>query len=272
MVDACREHVIPDEISAYFGIAGSSNLRNRNVLSKIIEKTGLSNCILRTDVEITLTGAFQDGPGILLIAGTGSVCMGKNFDGATVRTGGWGCLVDDCGSATWIGKQAIATAIKQRDGRLPRTRLAEVIYQALDIDSENQLNDRIYNPTIPPNELGKLATLVFGETAVGDSAALEILERATDHLESLVRAAHTELSGSRPPLALAGGLLEHHSKFRNALAARLNDFTITPPALPPAGGAALAAKTAVSPDAALDWSTQLAQSIASLNADESQRP
>ena len=56
-----------------------------------------------SDAETALYGAHGGGPGVIVIAGTGSIALGRNAAGREARAGGWGWLVDDAGSAFAIG-------------------------------------------------------------------------------------------------------------------------------------------------------------------------
>ena len=60
---------------------------------------------------IALQAAFGDGPGVIVIAGTGSIAYGRNREGQTARAGGWGFAISDEGSGHWIGRTAVAAAI-----------------------------------------------------------------------------------------------------------------------------------------------------------------
>ena len=50
------------------------------------------------DMVIALEAAFRSGPGVIVIAGTGSIAYGRNRDGQTARAGGWGFAISDEGS------------------------------------------------------------------------------------------------------------------------------------------------------------------------------
>ena len=68
---------------------------------------------------IALEAAFGSGPGVIVIAGTGSIAYGRNREGQTARAGGWGFAISDEGSGHWIGRTAVAAAIA-RLGRKSR--------------------------------------------------------------------------------------------------------------------------------------------------------
>src|SRR6185437_5615243 len=65
------------------------------------------------DMEIALEAAFGDGAGVMVTAGTGSIAYGRNANGQTARAGGWGFAISDEGSGYWIGKTAVATAVRE---------------------------------------------------------------------------------------------------------------------------------------------------------------
>ena len=63
------------------------------------------------DMVIALEAAFGSGPGVIVIAGTGSIAYGRNSKGQTARAGGWGFAISDEGSGHWIGRTAVAAAL-----------------------------------------------------------------------------------------------------------------------------------------------------------------
>ncbi|MBQ9198398.1 MAG: ATPase, partial [Clostridia bacterium] len=90
------------------GIAGVSNLYVAQLLENAVRECGYhGNLRLLGDQEIALAGAI-DGPGAILIAGTGSICFGRDKAGHTFRAGGFGYLIDDAGSGYAIGRDILA--------------------------------------------------------------------------------------------------------------------------------------------------------------------
>ena len=73
------------------------------------------------DALVALEAGAGDGPGIVLIAGTGSICYGRNEEGQAARAGGWGYMLGDEGSGWWIGRRALSAVMRQFDGRGPAT-------------------------------------------------------------------------------------------------------------------------------------------------------
>jgi glucosamine kinase len=67
------------------------------------------------DIQIALEAAFGKGPGVIVIAGTGSIAYGRNQQGTTARAGGWGFAIGDEGSAHWIGRAAVSAILHASD-------------------------------------------------------------------------------------------------------------------------------------------------------------
>ncbi|WJH35503.1 hypothetical protein N6H14_05655 [Paenibacillus sp. CC-CFT747] len=69
------------------------------------------------DTEAALEGAFAGGPGILVIAGTGSAAAARTEEGRLLSCGGWGPWFGDEGSGYWLGCEALRAAARAADGR-----------------------------------------------------------------------------------------------------------------------------------------------------------
>ena len=116
------------------GAAGISNPEAVPFLLKWAEKAGFScTCEICGDDKAALVGAVGTGKGILLISGTGSVCLASDGAGHFYRAGGWGHLIDDAGSAYAIGRDILSAVVKAADGRGEKTLLTEVVKKYLQI-------------------------------------------------------------------------------------------------------------------------------------------
>ena len=89
-----------------------------------------------TDIEIALTAAFGDGPGIVVVAGTGSVVLGRDPEGRMLRRGGYGWQMGDEGSGYAIGRAALGAVSRAHDGRSPETAITPVL---MEVDPEPRL-------------------------------------------------------------------------------------------------------------------------------------
>lgn len=83
------------------------------------------------DHETALAGALEEPAGVILIAGTGSICYGVNESGAKFRAGGYGHIIDDAGSAYAIGRDILKAVVRSSDGRQGQTVLKEKKHSAI---------------------------------------------------------------------------------------------------------------------------------------------
>jgi N-acetylglucosamine kinase-like BadF-type ATPase len=163
---------------------------------------------LYNDVRLALAGAFAGAPGILVLSGTGSMAWGKRPDGTEARTGGWGPLFGDEGSAYAIGIAALRAACWALDGRGPPTSLTERLLAVLGAASLGEVLEHFSRAEAQPSSRARIASLartVDGEVQRGDAVALGLLEQAASELVRHVEALSERLELDNPPLAYAGG-------------------------------------------------------------------
>jgi glucosamine kinase len=208
---------------------------------------------LDSDAYAAWAGAFRCRPGIVVIAGTGSMCLGIDAEGQRVKVGGWGWRVGDEGSAYGIAIDAIRAALQTVDGRND----ADALWNALrsfvlgvpeagDGGEAEVMAVRawLYDPARFAAEIAAFAPRVDDAAAAGCVAAKAILERAGTELAVMVRSVARQLGHpTRLPVALMGGVLRRSpgvaAAFHDALG--LDDATVLEPAYEPEVGAALLA-------------------------------
>ena len=164
------------------------------------------------DYAAALTGATGGGPGLIVIAGTGSAAYGENAAGETHRTGAYGYLIDDAGSGYGLGRAALAAALRGRDGTGEATTLGSRVCAALDIASLDDIVPGIYGGTLSRVAVASLSRVVAAAaTDDGDVLAEALLMRAGGALAILVRGVTDRLfpEAALPyPVCCAGGLWE----------------------------------------------------------------
>ena len=204
------------------GAAGISNPSVNRIVGETAERYGLSGrLILRGDHEIALYGATGGGPGIILIAGTGSVCVGMNNAFKTVRSGGWGHLIDDEGSGYTLGRDALTAVVQAFDGRQKETVLTELIFRQLSVPDIGGLIHYVYG-TADKSHIAALAPLVEEAGRMGDEAALRILNQNGEALARLVEAVYHQLKMEEISLSLLGGLLIHDTLLKETALQAIN--------------------------------------------------
>ena len=206
-----------------------------------------------TDADVALEGAFSGEPGIVLVAGTGSICYGRNASGKTARAGGWGHLLGDEGSATWIAIKALNSALMMWDGRLPNGELRSTLSKQLGVEEIADVVPELYRGRITVAQIAQLSKLVF-ELVDEDHAARQIVLRAGRELGKLVVAVTRNLSVEdvMANVALVGGVFSDKKNRKKLLGPLKDEITrVCPdvkfknPDMEPVLGAVLMAKNAL---------------------------
>lgn len=241
----------PEEVGAVCaGLAGAGQPRIQEELSGAIAAAlGLpasARVQVVNDGRVALAGALQGGPGVILIAGTGSIAYGLDDAGQLARAGGWGWMLGDEGSGFAIGRQALAAALCALDGAGPATVLGDRICAAWDLARLTDAIPRIYaDPSAARTEIAALVPHVAQAAAEGDAVAEEILRQAGRDLAHLAAALIRRMTLREPRVATTGGVLEGVATVREALAQRLAELMpaarVVESAGSPASGAVLMA-------------------------------
>jgi len=122
------------------GVAGAGREGERDALLEALGARELAEeLIVVPDFTIALEDAFGEGPGILLISGTGSAAFGRSPSGASARCGGWGPVCGDEGSGAWIGRRALSVVTASADGREPETALVGAVLTAAQVNEPQEL-------------------------------------------------------------------------------------------------------------------------------------
>ena len=191
------------------GIAGVDREDEMRTVRAIMGRIGpRSRVLVVNDALIALMAGAKDAPGIVIIAGTGSIVYGHNAGGEAARAGGWGHMIGDEGSGYWIGREALAAVMRASDGRGPATRLTSEILRHLKLNDESRLPRIVYDREAPRMRVAALGPIVQRVVEQGDAVTTRILERAAEELVLAVRSVATQLEmrGVEFTIYLAGGV------------------------------------------------------------------
>lgn len=193
--------------AACFGLSGGPEHRE-DVLSAILKCR--RPFLLTTDAAVALAGATPNGQGIIVIAGTGSISMGRNAEGRTARAGGWGYIFGDEGGAFDIGRQALRAALRMEEGWGPPTTLREILLEATGSTSANDMLHRFYSPDWPRSRVATLAPLIDDAAGAGDPIASQILSNTAQALALLAASVRGQLWQPPEPVFVAhiGGVYQ----------------------------------------------------------------
>lgn len=190
---------------AVIGMPGFGEVpkHDADVAHFIKTKIGTDHLIIN-DVALAFRGAFPDGNGVLVLAGTGSMAIGQ-ADGGIRRSGGWGHWLGDEGSAFWIGKQALSHAAAELDGRAPHIGFAAKLVDALDAPNHPfGLLDWAMQDGSSRARIASVARTVDELSLSGDATARAILDAAARHLTTLAQS----VSRTSQPWAHAGSVFQ----------------------------------------------------------------
>jgi len=190
------------------------------------------------DMELAWRAAFGDGPGHLVLAGTGSVGMSRLPEGGALIIGGHGALIDDGGSASWIALRALRKVLRARDEGRPDGVLAQHLFAAIGGTGWEAVRRHVYAGD--RGRIGLLARAVAGAAAEGDPQARGLLKDAADELARLARILITRAGPA--PLVFTGGALDLGPDIRDRLATLL---AIEAPQFRPLDAALTAARHAL---------------------------
>ena len=206
------------------GLAGIASESVRRWAEQTLRSTVGGELMLCGDDEIALEAAFHGGPGIFVIAGTGSNIVGRCSDGTRLTAGGWGPVVGDEGSGSWIGVEAIRAALRARDRGYPTELLSE-IQRFWGLKSLGELIAKANHRS--RTNFAELTTVVASCAEQGDRIAVRVLDRAGEDLADQVLLVAAKMRRVRcaeedtSQLCFTGSVLGKIDRVRNAMVARL---------------------------------------------------
>jgi N-acetylglucosamine kinase-like BadF-type ATPase len=230
------------------GAAGTRLDQDRKALrTALADSCDAGQIVVTSDASIALESAFPAGPGVLLIAGTGSIAHARDDRGAIWRVGGLGWRFGDEGSGYALGCAALSAAVSGHEGRGAITALTQAVWKATNARSMDRLSAWMRDADVP--SVARLAQTACDVADMGDAVAVSLVDDAGSALAEHVAALVGRFpEGDDIPLALGGGLLRSDTPVRQRLLtelatraprARVVDVDVDPPI----GALRLAAKT-----------------------------
>lgn len=227
VLQSCRP---VDRLSVCAGVAGAGRADEQDRLAHRLRR-GLATDAASVSVEvvhdacIALDAAFGSESGLVVIAGTGSVVLGRTREGRTHRVGGWGHLLEDPGSGYAVGQAGLRAVAEAFDGGTD-TSLRPRVAEEYGVDEREAFIHWVYQEE---PALQNVAPLVIEASADGDTVATNILTAQADKLMQQVEWLLDQIPDVAPRMALLGGMLrnEHYEAvLRGALADRVPDWSV----------------------------------------------
>jgi N-acetylglucosamine kinase-like BadF-type ATPase len=227
------------------GISGSSIPEVADWTYSMLKQLVSGEVTVVNDTLVAHHAAFHGEPGVLVIAGTGSNVLGINEQRQTARAGGWGPNISDEGSGFWIGRTAVAKAMRARDAG-ESSDLLDAIRHAWNVTGIEEVVS-IANSNPPPDFASLLPEIVRCADS-GDALAQEILAAAAYELAQLASIVITRLwpVSGEISIATTGGVFVHAARVREAfiqaVGAKRAQVTVKPDPVHPVEGALALAK------------------------------
>jgi N-acetylglucosamine kinase-like BadF-type ATPase len=251
IMDCCNDvRCSPDELrSVMLAVAGAGDdlvrTRIKDAVTALFQKNGLKAPPLAvdTDARAALEGAFNGGIGIAIVAGTGSIVIGKTARGDLLMVGGWGRLIGDEGSGYYLGREVIRAVTLQLDKRAEATVLKQKLADRYHWETRADVIRGVYQDK---TDLAQLAPLVLEAAAENDLVSQKIISNAALLLTEQVRVIVMNMGILRKiGLVMLGGLIDHENVYSNTVQMKLMKLLphveVRQPMNPPAHGAVLMA-------------------------------
>jgi glucosamine kinase len=190
------------------GIAGGARPEIAGIVRGLLSEFVSGKIEVVGDMVIAMEAAFGGGPGVIVIAGTGSIAYGRNSEGQTARAGGWGFAISDEGSGHWIGRSAVAASMRARDeaGAERPSVLLESIMKSWAVTTREQVV--VAANSITPPDFAALLPAVLSAADAGDATARTVLTQAGVELAGLAKMVIARLFAyaGAVPVAVSGGV------------------------------------------------------------------
>ena len=199
-----------DLLAAEIGLAGARRRELRERMREALSTLGIADIEVVTDADIALYGATDGAPGIVVIAGTGSICCGVNARGKRICAGGWGPIAGDEGGGAWIARRALRGVAHASDGRGPKTLLTGLACTYFRVSSADDLVTAIYAPSSTNERLAGFGKDVIEAAKQKDPVAQSIIDEAGTELShaAITVIKNLHLERERFQIAHVGGVFE----------------------------------------------------------------
>jgi glucosamine kinase len=232
----------PDQIArTCVGLAGAGRAEISSSAQRLLADLVSGKIEVVGDMVVALAAAFGSGPGVVVIAGTGSIAYGRNAQGRTARAGGWGFAISDEGSGHWIGCAAVAAAMRSQDEGQGAGGLLANIMKAWGSGTIEEFV-RAANASAPPDFAG-LLPVVLAAADAGHTTARAVLTQAGVELAELAKIVIRKLfpEGDSVPVAMCGGVFSNcalvRQVFYNSLRSEYDGVNLNASVVEPVRGA-----------------------------------
>ncbi|HEX8072670.1 MAG TPA: BadF/BadG/BcrA/BcrD ATPase family protein [Pyrinomonadaceae bacterium] len=233
-----------DVQAAEVGLAGVRRADLRERMREALTGLGVGTVEVVTDAEIALHGATDGAPGLVLIAGTGSICCGRSARGRRACAGGWGPLAGDEGGGAWLARRALQAVAQAADGRGPATALSPAACRYFNVATPDDLSMAIYAPSMTHERIAGFGRCVVEAAQRHDEVARALVAEAGRELGRAAVAVirRLQMGRERFQVAYVGSVFNAgeliFAPLRETIHAAAPHAYLAPPQHPPAVAAA----------------------------------
>jgi N-acetylglucosamine kinase-like BadF-type ATPase len=230
--------------AAEIGLAGVKRADIRQSMRVALAELGIKSFEVVTDADIALYGATEGKPGLVIIAGTGSICCGVNARGRRACAGGWGPVAGDEGSGSWVARRGLQAVARANDGRGRKTALVELAREYFNVAKVEDLSTAVYAPNMTNDRIAGFGRHVTDAAKRRDTVAREIVDEAGRELAFAANAVIRKLKMERErfQIAYVGGVFAAGALMLDPLREEVGRVArrafLAPPLLAPAEAAA----------------------------------
>lgn len=238
--------------AACLGISGFSALGAHDLAEEMMASVvKTAKPLLEDDSSIALYGATGGDPGVVVLAGPGSVAYGMNAAGDRRHAGGWGHILGDEGSMYWMGLSSLRALARSHDAIMPKTAMTAEIFKHFGVARIHELMELVYHQGLTKSDILSVAPITIKAAQEGDEVAGDVVARAADCLASIARAVIRRLKMDREsfPLATSGNVFDAGPVLMDPFKAKIALFApkaeVAKPKFDPVVGATLMALHAI---------------------------
>lgn len=187
------------------GFAGASTAATWGKLQEVFVEQGFARerTVVTSDGHLALHALGN--PGIVLILGTGTFCLGRSRQ-KEARAAGMGWLTGSEGSGFWYGSQAIRAAFQALDQLGPATVLGEAVRDHFGVETLTAAIPLIHRQPLDMARIAALTPAVFSASRRSDPVSQQIVAEGAKHSASFIQSVGDKLGGGTFELGFVGGL------------------------------------------------------------------
>lgn len=151
-------------------------------IEELKRRTAVDQVVVNSEGEAGMWAGRLRLKGVLALSGTGSGVSIYSDEGRLDGVGGWGPILGDEGSGTWIGQQALKASVQCISGWAPETLIYPMIMEEWKLSNPRDMVRCVHKSTAPFRTVASLTKIVGRAAAQGDAVAVDILRQAAHYM------------------------------------------------------------------------------------------